>query len=150
MDDEIPEFKTPESYEQFAINVQERSPERAAEARRRAVRLRAKLLGAETAAEQECLEAIFAYEWTLYKKHGKRQKAAYTWRMLKQRGIIAAVEHTATRKQETEGYRALVSEGMQEMAFEAVVLRHPDVFSAEAIAQSRARLAEWQAGDARA
>jgi hypothetical protein len=32
---------------------------------------------------------------------------------------------------------ALVKMGMQDMSFEAVVLRHPDVFSAEAVAKSQ-------------
>jgi len=148
MNEDVPDYKTPESYEQFAINVEQRSPARAEEARRRAVRLRARLHGATTRVEQECLEAIFAYEWTLFKKHGKRQRAAYTWRMLKQRGIVSAIEHTVARKQETGGYRALVAEGMQEMAFEAVVLRHPESFSSASIKQARERLAKWQDGDA--
>ena len=62
--DAIPEFRTPESYEQYAINVEPRSPEKAQEARRMAVRLRAEQRGAANEAERECLEAVFAYEWT--------------------------------------------------------------------------------------
>lgn len=44
-------------------------------------------------------------------------------------------------------YQALVAEGMQEMAFEAVVLRHPEVFTADAVKRSKARLAQWQDDD---
>ena len=45
----------------------------------------------------------------------------------------AAVEHTVTRKRETAGYRALVAESMQDMAFEVVVRRHPEALSADAV-----------------
>ena len=85
--------------------------------------------GATTAAERESLESIYAYERTLLKKHGKRVQAAYTWRMVERRGIIPAVEHVVTRRTETTGYRALIAEGMQDMAFASVVVRHPEVFS---------------------
>jgi hypothetical protein len=144
MDEEIPTYTTPESYEQYALNVESKWPARAQEGRRRAVQLRAEARGAQTEVERKCLEAIFAYEWTLFKKHGKRQPASYTWRMVRERGIISAVEHVVSRDKETTGYRALVSEGMQEMAFEAVVVRYAEVFSAEAVAKSKKRLAAWQ------
>jgi hypothetical protein len=41
------------------------------------------------------------------------------------------------------GYTALVEMGLQDKAFEAVVLRHPDVFSAAAIRRSKERLRNW-------
>jgi hypothetical protein len=138
--------KTPESCEQFARNVELRQPERAQEARRKAVRLRAQREGARNVIEQECWEAVYAYERTLYKKHGKAQKAAYTRRMIRERGVVPAVEHTVLKKGETSGYRALLAEGMQDMAFEAVVLRHPEAFGEAAVTQSRERLTAWQVG----
>jgi hypothetical protein len=46
---------------------------------------------------------------------------------------------------ETAGYHALVGEGMQDMLFEAVALRHREVFSAEVVAKSTQRMAEWNA-----
>ena len=102
---EIPTFDAPEKYEQYALNVEGHAPEKAQEARRRAVKLRATRDGAKSDVERECLEAIYAYEWTLFKKHGKRQRASYTWRMVDERGIIPAVEHAVTRPKETAGYR---------------------------------------------
>ena len=78
--------------------------------------------------------------------HGKRQRASYTWRMVNERGIIPAVEHAVTRPKETAGYRGLQAEGMLDMAFEAVVLRHKDLFSADAVKKSEERLARWRAG----
>ena len=41
-----------------------------------------------------------------------------------------------------KGYTLLVDMGMEDMAFEAVVLRHPEAFSADAVERSRARLRE--------
>jgi hypothetical protein len=84
---EIPTFDAPEKYERYAINVEGHSPEKAQEARRQAVKLRATRDGAKTDVERECLEAIYAYVWTLFKKHRKRQRASYTWRMVDKRGM---------------------------------------------------------------
>ena len=61
MDERIARLKAPEDCEQFAINVEERGkPDLAREARRRAVELRAATHGAETAAEREAFEAVYA------------------------------------------------------------------------------------------
>ena len=59
--------------------------------------------------------------------------------------IIPAVEHAVTRPRETVGYRGLQAEGMLDMAFEAVVLRHKSVFSSDAVKKSEERLALWRA-----
>src|SRR5688500_2429175 len=131
MDTEIPSFETPDSYEQFASNVEERSPERARAARKRAIELRAELYGAQTQVEREAVEAIFAYERMLWMKHGKKVKANYTWRSVKDHGVLGAVERAV--KKETPGYRLLVENGLEDKAFEAVILRHRDAFSAEAV-----------------
>lgn len=84
--------------------------------------------GATSSAEIESILAVLSYEQTLLQKHGKRQPAAYTWRMLKEHGIVPGVERVVTREAETQGYRALVGLGLQDFAFEAVVVRHPDFF----------------------
>lgn len=141
MDERVARLKTPEACEQFAINVEERGkPELAAEARRRAVELRAAAHGASTAVEREALEAVYAYERVLFARHGRKTTASRTWPMIDRYGIIKAVERIVRRKKETAGYTALVTMGLQDMAFEAVVLRHPEVFSKEAVEQSRERL----------
>jgi hypothetical protein len=143
VDETISKFTTPESCEQFALNVQDRWPERAMEARRRAVELRALQHGAQTDAERECLEAVYAYERVLSQAKGKKVRASRTWQMIERRGLIPAVEFVVTRSAETTGSRALVQMGMQDKLFEMVVIRHPDVFTAEAVARSNRRLAEW-------
>jgi hypothetical protein len=75
----------------------------------------------------------------------RRFRANRTWQAIERHGIIQAVERLVTRATETEGYRALVTAGLEEMAFEAVILRHPEVFSTEAVAASRERMARLHA-----
>ncbi len=145
--EEIPKFDTPESYEQFAINVQERSPERAQAARRKAIELRAEQHGAETAAEREALEAVYAYERMLWMVRGKKVRASRTWQMIERRGIIEAVERVVTARDDTVGYRLLTEHGLEDKAFEAVVLRHPEAFSPKAVAAAKERLERLQHPD---
>jgi hypothetical protein len=141
MNDIVSKLKTPRECEILEKNALERgNSELALAARKRAVELRAQAHGASTDAERECLEAVYAYERVLFQKHGKNIRAAYTWRMMKQRGIIAAVERTVSRKEETVGYRALVEMGLEDYAFEAVVVRYPALFSPEAVRISQERI----------
>jgi len=95
---------------------------------------------AKNDAEREGYEAIYAYEEALSNQKGRNTRAGRTWPMVDEHGIIGAIERIVTRRVETEGYRVLVEMGMEDMAFEAVVLRHPDSFSAAAVAASRERL----------
>jgi hypothetical protein len=140
MEGEIPRFATPEAYEQFALNVEEHAPERAQEARRRAVKLRAHMDGAATDVERELLEAMYAYEWTLFRKHGRRQRASYLRREMKNLGIIKAVDKVVSKGQETSGYPALVAEGMERMLFERVIVKYPHQFTPTAVDKSKQRL----------
>jgi hypothetical protein len=134
-------LKTPSECEQLAKNVESRGkPEIALLARKRAIELRALSYGAATQAEREALEAVYAYERTLFLKHNKIVHASRTWKMIKERGIIPAVERVVTRAAESTGYTQLVQMGMQDKAFEAVVLRHPHLFSDEAVRRARERL----------
>lgn len=144
MDERVARLETPEECEQFAINVENCLPDLALAARRRAVELRAAQHGATSAAELEALQAVYAYERVLCEKHGKTVCASRTWQMIKRHGIITAVERAVNRKDVTSGYKALVEMGMPDFAFEAVVCRHPSLFSAEALKRSRERLEEWE------
>ena len=143
-DDPVARLKTPQDCEQFAINVEERGkPELAIRARRRAVELRAAEHGASSAAEREALEAVYAYERVLSTKRGKKVHASRTWQMIERRGIIPAVEHVVTRSAESTGYTELIKMGMQDKSFEAVVLRHPEVFSSDAVRRSFGARQNW-------
>jgi hypothetical protein len=63
--------------------------------------------------------------------------------MINRHGIIGSVERAVKRSTAPQGYKLLADMGLQEHAFEAVILRHPEVFSDEAVRTSRERLAEW-------
>jgi hypothetical protein len=148
MDERVARLTTQEDCEQLARNVQKDHPELAQEARRRALELRAdahaKTLGLNGPVEKEALQAIYAFEEVLSKKNGKRTHASGTWQMVKRHGIIGAVERAVNRPTDASGYLALAEMKMQDITFEAVVLRHPDRFSAEAVQRSAERLKGWQ------
>lgn len=143
MSDIIPKLKTPEECATLEKNALDRGQtELAVKARKRGIELRAKLHGAATQAERECLEAVYAYERVLFQMRRRTTRASRTWQMIKRHGIIGAAERAVNRPTETSGYRSLVEMGLEQYAFEAVILRHPDVFSAEAVAHSRQRMSE--------
>ena len=132
--------------ETFAKNAEERGrPDLAILAKRRAVELRVSLHKAQNLAEKESLRAVYAYEETLARKHGKRIRASRTWQMIKQHGIIHAVERAVNRTGETQGYKALAEMGMLDYAFENVVLRHPELFRAETVKRAKTRVKNWDA-----
>lgn len=143
MDKRVKAIDTPEKCEIFARNAIAKGREDLAlEATVRAVELRAVAYGAKSEAENEALQAIYAYEETLRVKNGKRTYASRTWQMIKRHGIIEAVNRAVARPTETQGYNMLVSMGLEEFAFEAVILRHPEVFSAKAVEMSKQRVNE--------
>lgn len=109
-------------------------------ARKRAVELKATEHGATTDVERECLEAVFAYEQVLSAKNGKKTRASRTWPMIERHGILEAVERAVNRKEETVGYTALVEMGLEDYAFEAVILRNPSFFSDDAVQRSQDRI----------
>lgn len=149
VDERVAKLKSPEECERFATNaIRLGRRDLADEARRRAVELRAEKYGASSQAEKECLQAIYAYEEVLSKKNGRRTPASRTWQMIKRHGILASAERAVNRESETAGYKALVEMGLQQFAFEAVILRYPDLFSPEAVERSRRRMKEWSEGDA--
>lgn len=142
MNELIAKLKTPEECAVFEKNVLERGrPDLALAARKRAVELRAIQHGAVTDIERECLEAVFAYEQVLSAKNGKKTRASRTWPMIERHGIIGAAERAVDRSDDTAGYTALVEMGLQDYAFEAVILRHPQSFSTEAVTRSQERIA---------
>ena len=143
MNDIISKLKTPEECEILEKNATDRNRlDLALAARKRAIELRALSYGAKTDAERDCLEAVYAYEEVLRKKNGKKTRASRTWQSIKRHGILGAVERAVNREAETVGYRALLNIGLKDYAFEAVVIRYPNLFSAEALQRSQARINE--------
>ena len=144
MDDRVLNLKTPEQCEIFARNaIAHDRQDLADEALLWAIQLRAEKYGAGTVAEKEALQAVYAYEEVIFKRNGKRNRASRTWQMIKRHGIIEAVERAVNRENATQGYTSLVEMGLQEFAFEAVILRHPEVFSDAAIEKAKQRLEAW-------
>jgi len=144
MDPRIGKLKTVEECQRFAANAERLNrPDLADQARRRAVEIKAEQHGAESAAEKECLQAIYAYEEVLSAKNGRKTHASRTWQMIDRHGILGAAERAVNRPQETAGYTALVDMGLEEFAFEAVILRHPEAFSRESVERSKQRLRDW-------
>lgn len=138
MDERVLKMKTPEECENLAKNAEKKHPAIAKEARRRAVELRAAAYGAKSNAEREALEAVFAVEAVRSTK-SRRAHASRTWQSIKKHGILPTVERVVARTKETEGYTALVEAGMDDFTFEAVVLRHPDLFQTETVERARQR-----------
>jgi hypothetical protein len=134
-------LKTPEKCEIFERNATRLGElDLAVAARKRALELRAIAYGATAGAERKCLEAIYAYERILTAKNKKPTRASRTWPMVKRHGILGAVERAVNRKEETVGYTALLEMGLEDYAFEAVVVRYPTLFSPEAVERSKARI----------
>lgn len=139
----ISKLKTPEECVVFEKNVIERDrPDLALAARKRAIELRALAHNANTQAERECIEAVYAYEQILSDKNGKNTRATRTWQMIKRHGLIVAVERAVNREAEAMGYRALLEKGLENYAFESIVVRYPTLFSPKAVQRSQARLDE--------
>ena len=144
LDSRIEKLETVEACKRFAANAMRLGrPDLADQARKRAVEIRAASHDARSDAEKECLQAIYAYEEVLSAKNGRTTRASRTWQMIDRHGILGAAERAVDRPHETAGYTALVEMGLEEFAFESVILRYPDQFSAEAVERSRQRLKEW-------
>jgi len=83
---------------------------------------------------------VFAFEEVRSQFRGKRVRASRTWNDINKDGILQTVEKLVARPRETEGYDFLIEAGMSDFTFEAVVMRHPDAFSPQALTQARERL----------
>jgi hypothetical protein len=143
MDDRVLRLKTPQECELFAANAVERGRvDLAFQARRRGIELRGAEFSAKDNVERECIEAVLAYEETLYLKHGKRIKASRTRQVIENKGIIQAVDDIVCHETPTVGFEALEKAGLLDCAFEAVVLRQRKRFSAKAVRNAEERLKE--------
>lgn len=145
MDDRIKKIDTPDKCEIFAKNCEANGREDLAiKARQRAVQLRAESHGAKSEAEKEALQAVYAYQEVLSIKRGRKIRAQRTWQMIERHGVIGALERAVNRPDETQGYTTLLAMGLESFAFEAVVVRHADVFSAQAVEIARKRISDWK------
>ena len=110
----------------------------AAAAYKRAFKLMAERSGVSSEVEHEFWTTVHAYE---HAKAERLKQKSYTAgrirQMVKRWGIKETIERTVRRKGDSTGYRDLIELGLKDLAFEAIVLRHPEEFSAQAVAISK-------------
>lgn len=131
-------LKTPEECEQLS----EIFGDLAKKAQRRAVELRALSHGMNEKVETELLKVIYAYEEILSEKNKRKTKANRTWQMVKRYGLIEAAMRAVNRQSDPLGYKTLIEKGLEDLTFEAIILRFPDYFRKEVIDTAKRRLEE--------
>ena len=143
MDYRVERLRTPAECESFAKNALARHhPELAQQARRKAIDLQVSTHETGSAVEAEGLAAVYAYEALLTRRKGKKTRATATWQAVKRYGIIEAVQRALQNPPPDEpGGVTLRDIGLEDLAFEALVMRHEASFSPAAIEISKARLA---------
>lgn len=143
MDYRVERLRTPAECESFAKNALARHhPELALQARRKAIDLQVSTHETGSAVEAEGLAAVYAYEALLTRRKGKKTRATATWQAVKRYGIIEAVQRALKNPPPDEpGAVTLRDIGLEDLTFEALVIRHEASFSAAAIEVSKARLA---------
>lgn len=143
MDYRVERLRTPAECESFAKNAMARNhPDLAIAARRKALDLQAATHGASSTAEIEAFAAVYAYELHLTRKNGRQTRATKTWAVAKSHGIIEAIKQAVGRTPDPAVAVTLRELGLQDLTFEALVLRHEAAFDAATVELSRARLAE--------
>jgi hypothetical protein len=141
MDYRVERLRTPAECENFAKNANAlKHPELALQANRKAIDLQVATHETGSAVEAECLAAVYAYEALLTRRNGKKTRATGTWQAVRRYGIIEAVQRAVIRPPEADTV-TLRDLGLQDLAFEALVMRHEASFSAAAVEVSKARLA---------
>jgi len=143
MDYRVERLRTPAECEIFAQNAAARNfPDLALEAQRKAIHLKAATHDTGSPWAAEGFAAVYAYEALLTRRNGKKTRATATWQVIKRHGIIEAIQRAVTRPPDETGQVTLRDLGLEDLGFEAVVVRHQAAFSDAAIAVSKAKLAE--------
>jgi len=114
----------------------------AVEVRKRSIYLRAKLEDPATSIEEQCWQAVCAYEDVLTQKNGKKTYARRIRNSAKNKGIVLAIAGSVSRRIDTSGFLLLNKLGLLEYSFEAVVVKFEDEFSNEVIENAKKRLLE--------
>jgi hypothetical protein len=141
MDDRIAKLKSSKAARIFAKNARERGHlDLEGEALQRARELQAIEDGHTTPAQQAIATALYAYEEHQTTVKGKTFRANRTRQMFARHGLISAAEQTVMNPKKSMGYGVLEDAGLQELSFEAIVVRFPEEFSAHAVEFARARL----------
>ena len=108
--------------------------------KRETVRAKAAAHEPATDVEREAFEAVYAYQEARSVQAGRPFRASRTWPMVERLGILVAIERLVSKADDSDCYTTLVEMGMEDLAFESVVVRHRDAFSEKAVLVSEARL----------
>jgi hypothetical protein len=140
MDHRVARLRTPEECVIVAKNaLAMKRPDIALEARRRAVDIQVASHDAPTPPtplEAETLAAIYASEAAMSHVRGKKVRATKSWQIAREKGLLQAAERAANSDAD---HAALVELGLEDLSFDALILRHPESFSAAAVAAATTR-----------
>jgi len=143
MDYRVERLRTPAECESFALNAIDRKhPELASAARRKALTMQAATHHASSPVEAEAFAAVYAYELHLTRKNGRKTRAGKTWAIVKSRGIIKAIQAAVSNTPDPAVLAGLRELGLEDLAFDALVVRHEATFDAATVELSRSRMAE--------
>ena len=144
MDARINRLKTANECDIFEKNVRERGfPDLAARARRRAVEFRVAAHQVQSEVERDALAALYAYDQILNSMRARKSSASGPWRLVKQRGVIKAVKALLERDADETHYKTLQETGMEDLALEAIVIKHADAFEPATVKLCADRLSDW-------
>ncbi|TWI13532.1 hypothetical protein [Aerolutibacter ruishenii] len=147
LDDLVLRCKTPEDCDRLITNATAKGrPDLVPQALQHKVNLRtaSHLPPPTNDVKRDCVQAIYAYEEILFMTHGRRLRAGRTRQAVDNKGLIAAFEGFVNRPDGAAGFKNLRDAGLHNFAYEAVVARHPQAFSIEAVERARQRLAQFQ------
>jgi len=86
--------------------------------------------------------AVYAYEMHLTRKNGRKTRAGKTWAIVGSRGIIQAIQAAVSHTPDPAVLAGLREVGLEDLTFDALVVRHEAAFDAATVRISKARLAE--------
>lgn len=141
MDERIARLTNPKDARTFAKNARERGfLDLETEALEHARTLQGRDAGYTTPAELAIASALYAYEEEQTRLKGRTFRANRTRQMLTNRGALGAAERMVLTRQPSKGFEVLEEAGLQDLSFEAIIIRYPDEFSEQAVQAARARL----------
>ena len=141
MDYRVERLRTPAECESFARNAIDRNrPELASAARRKALTMQAETHPASTPLEAEAFVALYAYEMHLTRKNGRKTRAAKTWAIARNHGIIQAIQKAVESTPDPGVLAGLRELGLEDLSFDALVVRNATAFDASTVRLSKARL----------
>lgn len=141
MDERIARLTNPKDARTFAKNARERGfLDLETQALEHARTLQGRDAGYTTPAELAIASALYAYEEEQTRLKGRTFRANRTRQMLTNRGALGAAERMVLTRQPSKGFEVLEEAGLQDLSFEAIIVRYPDEFSEQAVQAAQARL----------